>query len=54
MHPVFKKLVAYAHEKGLKIGLQIWKSDSETLLKNTERLIQEGEVVFDQNGTSNC
>ncbi len=50
MHPIFKNLVAYAHEKGLKIGLQIWKSDAGTLLKNTERLIQEGEVTLDKNG----
>jgi len=50
MHPVFEKLVAYAHQKGLKIGLQIWKDDRPTLLENTDRLIQEGEVLLDQNG----
>lgn len=50
MYPIFKNLVAYAHKKGLKIGLQIWKSDAGTLLKNTERLIQEGEVTLDKNG----
>lgn len=53
MHPVFKKLVAYAHQKGLKIGLQIWKNDEGTLLKNTDRLIREGEVVLDENGKAN-
>jgi hypothetical protein len=50
MHPVFKKLVAYAHQKGLKIGLQIWKNNTGTLLENTDRLIQEGEVLLDGNG----
>jgi len=53
MHPVFEKLVAYAHQKGLKIGLQIWKNDRPTLLENTDRLIQEGEVLLDQNGQGN-
>ncbi len=50
MHPVFKKLVAYAHQKGLKIGLQIWKVDRSVLIDNTDRLMQEGEVVLDENG----
>jgi hypothetical protein len=50
MHPVFEKLVAYAHQKGLKIGLQIWKRDFGTLPENTDRLVQEGEVMLDENG----
>jgi hypothetical protein len=50
MHPVFQKLVAYAHQKGLKIGLQIWKNDANTKIENTDRLIQEGELVLDENG----
>ncbi len=50
MHPVFAKLVAYAHQKGLKIGLQIWKNNKGTLIENTDRLIQDGEVVLDQEG----
>lgn len=53
MHPVFKKLVAYAHQKGLKIGLQIWKEDRSVLMDNTDRLMQEGEVVLDENGKAN-
>ena len=28
MHPIFEKLVAYAHQKGLQIGLQIWKKNA--------------------------
>jgi hypothetical protein len=50
MHPVFEKLVAYAHQKGLKIGLQIFKSNKGTLLENTDRLMQEGEVLLGENG----
>jgi hypothetical protein len=50
MHPVFQKLVAYAHQKGLKIGLQIWKNNTGTLIENTDRLIQDGEVWLDDNG----
>ncbi len=50
MRPIFKKLVQYAHQKGLKIGLQIWKDDRGTLLENTDRLIQEGEVRLDEKG----
>jgi hypothetical protein len=53
MHPIFKKLVAYAHQKGLKIGLQIWKRDFGTRVENTDRLIQEGEVVLNENGHGN-
>lgn len=52
MHPVFQKLVAYAHSKGLKIGLQIWKRDYETSIENSDRLIQEGEQVLDKNGSA--
>ena len=50
MHPILKQVVDYAHKKGLKIGLQLWKNDKGTLLKNTERLIQEGKVVLNNKG----
>jgi len=50
MHPIFQKLVAYAHQKGLKIGLQIWKKDVNVAIENTDRLMQEGEVALDENG----
>ena len=53
MHPVFQKLVAYAHQKGLKIGLQIWKNNKGTLIENTDRLIQDAEVLLDDNGKAN-
>lgn len=53
MHPIFKGMVAYAHQKGLKLGLQIWKRDFFTTLENTDRLIQEGEQTLDANGDAN-
>lgn len=52
MHPVFAKLVKYAHGKGLQIGLQIWKRDFDTRIENTERLIQDGEVTLDAAGSA--
>ncbi len=52
MHPVFRDLVAYAHQRGLKIGLQIFKPDEGTKLENTDRLIEEGEVKLDDNGSA--
>ena len=50
MHPILKRLVGYAHEKGLQIGLQVWKNDKVARIENTDRLIQEGEVVLDGTG----
>lgn len=52
MHPVFEALVKYAHKKGLKIGLQIWKPEKGTIEENTDRLIQEGETGLDNEGRS--
>ncbi len=52
MHPLFAKLVKYAHGKGLQIGLQIWKRDFDTRIENTERLIQDGEVTLDAAGSA--
>lgn len=52
MYPVFSKLVAYAHKKGLQIGLQVWKRDFNIAIENTDRLIQEGEVTLDEAGSA--
>lgn len=32
-HPIFEKVVAYAHDRGLKIGLQLWEDFLDFLLK---------------------
>lgn len=52
MHPLFTKLVAYAHSKGLQIGLQLWKSDIGVSIENTDRLIQEKELLLDEKGSA--
>ena len=51
MHPVFEQVVKYAHSKGLKIGLQLWDRKYKVPVENTERMIQEGEITLDDNGT---
>ena len=51
MHPVFEQVVKYAHSKGLKIGLQLWDRKYKVPIENTERMIQEGEITLDDNGT---
>jgi hypothetical protein len=51
MHPIFEDLVKYAHQKGLKIGLQLWDKKYKVPIESTERMIMEGEVVLDDNGT---
>ena len=50
MHPIFDRLVKYAHQRGLKIGLQLWDKKYKVPIENTERMIQEGEVLLDDNG----
>jgi hypothetical protein len=50
MHPIFKEVVKYAHSKGLKIGLQLWDVENKVPIENTERIIQEGEMLLDENG----
>ena len=50
MHPVFERLVKYAHQKGLKIGLQLWDKKYKVPIENTERMILESEIVLDENG----
>ena len=53
MHPIFQKMVAYAHQKGLQLGLQIWGTSIQTKIENTERLMQEGELVLNEKGQAN-
>lgn len=52
MHPVFQNLVAYAHQKGLKIALQLWDKRYAVPIENTERLIQDTELLLDENGNA--
>jgi len=50
MHPIFDRLVKYAHTKGLKIGLQLWDKKYKVPIENTERMILEGEILLNENG----
>jgi len=50
MHPIFERLVKYAHQKGLKIGLQLWDKKYKVPVENTERMILEAEVRLGDNG----
>lgn len=53
MHPIFEQLVKYAHSKGLKIGLQLWERRYKVPIEDTERMMQEGEITLDDNGSGN-
>ncbi len=50
MKPIFSSFVKYAHEKGLKVGLQLWGTNKNTSEESSERVIIENEVVLDQDG----
>ena len=50
MHPIFKKLVAAAHKKGLQVGLQLWGNYKDKSIEGSQRMIIENEVQLDQNG----
>jgi hypothetical protein len=52
MQPIFTKLVAYAHSKGLKIGLQLWGTNKNTSEPACERSIVENEALLDENGSA--
>ena len=51
MYPIFEQLVKYAHSKGIKIGLQLWERRYKVPVEATERMIQEGEITLNDNGT---
>ncbi len=51
MQPILTKLVAYAHSKGLKIGLQLWGTNKNTSEVSSERSIVENEAIIDENGS---
>jgi hypothetical protein len=51
MHPILKDMVAYANQRGLKIGLQLWDNKAPVAIENTERSIQEGEVLLNESGS---
>ncbi|MEA3425032.1 MAG: hypothetical protein U9R46_02175 [Bacteroidota bacterium] len=52
MYPVFKNLVAAAHKKGLKVGLQLWGNYKDKTMEGSQRMIIETEVPLDQSGSA--
>jgi hypothetical protein len=50
MHPVFQKIVSVAHQKGLKIGLQLWGNYKDTTTAGSQKMIIENEILLDQAG----
>ena len=50
MKPIFSNLVAYAHTKGLQIGLQLWGTPKNTSEASSERTVVENEIILDANG----
>lgn len=44
MHPIFKRLVARAHQYGLKVGLQLWGNYNDKAIDGSQRMIVENEV----------
>ena len=54
LHPVFQKLVAEGHKKGLKVGLQLWGNYPDTSPEGSQRMIIEQEIPLDQSGNATC
>ena len=52
LHPVFQKLVAEGHRKGLKVGLQLWGNYPDKSMEGSQRMIVENEVLLDQAGNA--
>jgi hypothetical protein len=52
LHPVFEKLVAEGHRKGLKIGLQLWGNYQDKSIEGSQSMIIENEVMLDKSGNA--
>jgi hypothetical protein len=48
--PVLEKVVAYAHKRGLKIGVQFFARVDDIALADAERAVSEGEITLDAQG----
>ncbi len=53
LHPIFQKIVARAHERGLKVGLQLWGNYEDSTMEGSQRMMIENEVLLDQSGNTN-
>jgi hypothetical protein len=48
IYPVLEKLVSQAHQRNIKIGLQLWENRGKPIaIEDTERCVTEGEIVLD-------
>jgi hypothetical protein len=50
MHPIFRELVTYAHERGLKVGLQLWPKSTEVPDDSLQGIVVEHELTLDSHG----
>jgi hypothetical protein len=50
MHPIFKDLVARAHAKGIKVGLQLWTDEKRVPSDQTQGIVVENELALDSTG----
>ncbi|MEP6746879.1 MAG: hypothetical protein ABJB86_04085 [Bacteroidota bacterium] len=51
-HPVFQKIVAQAHKKGLKVGLQLWGNYKDKTVEGSQQMIVESETQLDEKGSA--
>lgn len=54
MRPIFTRLVERAHEKQIKVGLQLWDGGEQIPMERCMRLIGEKEVTLDVTGVARC
>jgi hypothetical protein len=54
MYPIFARLVKKAHEKHIKIGLQLWDGGDKIPLEHCMRMLGEKEILLDPNGNGEC
>jgi hypothetical protein len=54
MRPVFQELVARAHAKGIKVGLQLWAKGTGMAPDQMQGIVSEQEVTLDAQGRAAC
>ena len=54
MHPVFRDIVAAAHKRGIKVGLQLWGNYKDKTIDGSQRMIIETELPLDANGNASA
>ncbi len=54
MRPAFQELVARAHAKGIKVGLQLWAKGTGMAPDQMQGIVSEQEVTLDAQGRAAC